>query len=142
MRQFFWKSNGHPHRRKSLVLSSESPLRFQRTLRRRYGFALLSVLLACVCVLIGKALFSLPPLLFFSLSLMLTVTYSGFRPALFALMLATILSDFFFIHPAYEFSMNGHVFRISLYYFIGMLITYLLLKRSGANHRNFLILPL
>lgn len=141
MKQHFWKPSGHPEREKSLPEAPDLRLPIRRTAKRRYVLALLSVLLACGCVAVGNALFSFPPLLFFGIALMVTATYSGFRPALLALALATLLSDFLFVHPAYEFSMNGMVLRISFYYFLGMLISYLTLKRSGANHRGFLLFP-
>jgi K+-sensing histidine kinase KdpD len=141
MRLYFWKSNGHRPGRKPTAAAASTPLRVQQEQKSRYGFAIFSVLMACGCVLVTRSLFSFPLLLFFVLALILTATYSGLRPALLALVLAILLSDFFFVHPAYELSLNGIVFRISLYYSAGVLLGYYLVKRSGARLRSYLLFP-
>ena len=129
----FWRSNGkHP----PAALSSPAPgsqhLVFQGVVPR-YGFALISVLLACVFVTLGNLLFSFPPLIFFAAAVATTLTLGGRTPGLFALVLATLLSDFFFIKPAFVFSLDWQVFRLSLFYLLGGLLSVFISKRLSSS---------
>ena len=142
MTQTSWQSNGHSPRRDPSPTKSRRLTRLRRNPAIRYVSAILIVLFAWAGVLICSALFSTPPFLLFALAIMLTAVLSGFRPGLLALALAILLSDFFFVHPTYELSMNGTVFRISLYYLAGMLLSYYVAKRASASHnKTFFVFP-
>lgn len=80
--------------------------------RARYGFAVIGVLLAHLLVALGNLLFSFPPLIFFAAAVAVTLTLAGLTPGLCALTLATLLSDFFFVRPAFAFSLDWRVFRL------------------------------
>ena len=96
-----------------------------------------SVLLAGVFVAAGDLLFAFPPLIFFAAAVAFTLTLAGAAPGLFALVMATLLSDFFFIRPRFVFSLDGQVFRLSLIYLsaglLSALISKLLSSRPAAS---------
>jgi K+-sensing histidine kinase KdpD len=96
------------------------------------------VLIAWGCVLLWNSLLSFPPFIFFALAVMAAVVYSGYRSGLVALVLSTLLSDFFFIHPTYEFSIDGSVLKLSLFYLLGGVLTLFIGKRLAARHRSFI----
>lgn len=94
----------------------------------RYGFAVVSVLLAGVFVAVGDLLFSLPPLIFFAAAVATALRLAGAAPGLCALVLATLLSDFFFVRPRLVFSLDWQVFRLSLIYLLAGLLSALISK--------------
>jgi K+-sensing histidine kinase KdpD len=96
---------------------------------RRYGLALTSVLLAYLFVTLGNLLFSFPPLIFFGAAVAFTFTVGGRAPGLFAFVLATLLSDFFFVKPTFVFSLDWRVFRLSVFYLLGGLLSVFISKR-------------
>lgn len=103
----------------------------------RYGFAVVSVLLAGVFVAAGDLLFAFPPLIFFAAAVAVTLTLAGAAPGLFALVLATLLSDFFFVRPRFVLSLDWQVFGLSLSYLLAglfsALISKLLSSRAAAS---------
>jgi hypothetical protein len=84
-----------------------------------YGLAVMSVLLAYLCVTLGNLVFSFPPLTFFVAAVAFTFTVRGRAPGLCAFVLATLLSDFFFVKPMLVFSLDWQVFRLSVFYLLG-----------------------
>lgn len=64
-------------------------------------------------------LFSFPPLIFFGAALAFSFTFGRHAPRFFALILATLLSDFFFVKPTFLCSPDGQVFRLSVFYLAG-----------------------
>ncbi len=101
----------------------------------RYGLAVTSVLLAYLFVTLGNLLFSFPPLIFFGAAVAFTFTFGGRAPGLCAFVLATLLSDFFFIKPTLVFSLDWQVFRLSAFYLLGGLLSVFLSKRLTAPPR-------
>ena len=103
----------------------------------RYGFAVVSVLLAGVFAAVGNLILTFPPLILFAAAVAVTLTLAGAAPGLFALVLATLLSDFFFVRPSFVFSLNREVFGLSLGYLLaGLLsafISKLLSSRAAAS---------
>jgi hypothetical protein len=133
----FWRSNGKPlPRGRPSPALRDRHIVFQG-LTARYGFAVISVLLAHLLVTLGNLLFSFPPLIFFAAAVAVTLTLAGRAPGLFALILATLLSDFFFVQPTFVFSLDWQVFRLSLIYLFGGLLSVFISKRlssmSAAN---------
>ncbi|HEY0100771.1 MAG TPA: hypothetical protein VGB76_17630 [Pyrinomonadaceae bacterium] len=112
----------------SLPTRSGQRLVFQGLLPR-YGLAAASVLLAYLIVTLGNLLFSFPPLIFFGAAVAFTFTVVGRAPGLFAFVLATLLSDFFFVKPTFVFSLDWQVFRLSVFYLLGGLLSVFISKR-------------
>jgi len=100
-----------------------------------YGLAVMSVLLAYLFVTLGKFLFSFPPLIFFGAAVAFTFTFSGRASGLFAFVLATLLSDFFFVKPTLVFSLDWQVFRLSAFYLLGGLLSVFISKRLTSPTR-------
>lgn len=127
--QQLWRSNG----RRPPELLSSPPRGAQRPMFQgmfhRYGLAVASVLLAYLFVTLGNLLFSFPPLIFFGAAVALTFTFGGRAPGLFAFVLATLLSDFFFVKPTFVFSLDWQVFRLSVFYLLGALLSVFISKR-------------
>jgi len=118
----FWRSNGRPlPRRRPSPAPRDRHVVFQG-LAARYGLAGITVLLAHLLVTLGNLLFSFPPLIFFAAAVAATLTLAGPAPGFFALLLATLLSDFFFVQPTFVFSLDRQVFRLSLFYLFGGLL--------------------
>ena len=127
--QQLWRANG---RRPLTGMASHTrgaqrPM-FQGTILR-CGLALTSVLLAYLFVILGDLLFSFPPLIFFGAAVAFTFTLGGRAPGLFAFVLATLLSDFFFVKPTFIFSLDWQVFRLSVFYLLGGLLSVFISKR-------------
>ena len=131
----YWRSNGKPPAR-AAAASGRRRILF-RGPGSRYGFAAAIVLLAYVFVLLGDLLLMFPPLILFAAAVAATFILAGPRPGLFALALATLLSDFFFVRPTLVFSLDWQVFRLSLLYLLGGLLSVffskLLSSRSAAS---------
>ena len=89
----------------------------------------MSVLLAYLFVTLGNLLFSLPPLIFFGAAVAFAFTFGGRVSGLFAFVLATLLSDFFFVKPTLVFSLDWQVFRLSVFYLLGGLLSVFISKR-------------
>jgi K+-sensing histidine kinase KdpD len=100
-----------------------------------YGLAAVSVLLAYLLVTLGKLLFSFPPLVFFGAAVAFTFTFGGRAHGLFALVLATLLSDFFFVKPTFVFSLDWQVFRLSVFYLLAGLLNVFISKRLNSPTR-------
>lgn len=94
-----------------------------------YGLAVASVLLAYLFVTLGNLLFSFPPLIFFGAAVAFSFTLGGRAPGFFALVLATLLSDFFFVKPTLLFSLDWQVFKLSVFYLVGGLLSVFISKR-------------
>ena len=104
-----------------------------RGLAARYGLAIITVLLAHLLVTLGSLLSLFPPLIFFAAAVAATLTLGGRAPGLLALVLATLLSDFFFIKPAFVFSLDWQVLRLSLLYLLGGLLSVFISKRLSST---------
>jgi hypothetical protein len=100
-----------------------------------YGLAVTSVLLAYLFVTLGNLLLSFPPLIFFGAAVAFTFTFSGRAPGLLAFVLATLLSDFFFVKPRFVFSLDWQVFRLSAFYLLGGLLCVFISKRLTSPTR-------
>jgi hypothetical protein len=134
--QKFWRSND---RRSPTGMSPPANggkrLVFQGMIFR-YALAVMSVLLAYLFVTLGNLLFSFPPLIFFGAAVAFTFTFGGRAPGLCAFVLATLLSDFFFVKPTLVFSLDWQVFRLSAFYLLGGLLSVFLSKRLITPPRS------
>ena len=111
-----WRSNGH-----------------HPPARGAYGLAATGVLVAYALVALGDLLFSFPPFIFFAAAVAAALTLWGRGPGLFALLLATLLSDFFFVEPAFVLSLDWQVFRLSLVYLLGGLLSVFISRRLAPR---------
>lgn len=98
-----------------------------------YGLATAGVLVAYPLVTLVDFLFSYPPFIFFAAAVAAAFTLAGRGPGLLALLLATTLSDFFFVEPTFVFSMDREVFRLSLVYLLGGLLSVFISRRLSAR---------
>jgi K+-sensing histidine kinase KdpD len=105
---------------------------FQRP-AARYGLAVITVLIAHSLVALGNLLVSSPPLILFAAAVAVTFTLAGRAAGLFALLLATLLSDFFFVRPTFVFSLDRQVFRLSLLYLLGALLSAFISRRLTST---------
>ena len=123
-------SNGHrPSRPQSVPAHAGRVISY----RGSYGLAVTGVLIAYLIVTLGDLLFSSPPFIFFGAAVALAFTLAGRGPGLFALLVATMLSDFFFVEPAFVFSLDRQVFRLSLVYLLGGLLSVFISHRLAAR---------
>ena len=84
-------------------------------------------------VALGGRLLSFPPFIFFAAALAAALTLCGRGPGLFALLAATLLSDFFFVEPAFVFSTERQVFRLSLVYLLGGVLSVFISRRLSSR---------
>ncbi|WP_373530564.1 PAS domain S-box protein [Nostoc sp.] len=105
---------------------------------RRYGVTVLIVALALGLMLaidpwLGMS--KTPFLLFFS-AVMVSAWYGGFKSGLLAIFLSGLLSDYFFILPAYDLSFDfSNVVRIGLFTLQGLLFSILCLKNTRLHQQ-------
>jgi hypothetical protein len=130
--QHFRRSNGsHPPSGMSSA-KHDGRRRVFRAITSGYGLAVVSVLLAYLFVTSGNFLFRFPPLIFFGAAVAFTFTFAGRAPGLLAFILSTLLSDFFFVKPTFTFSLDWQVFRLSVFYLLGGLLSVFISKRSTS----------
>jgi C4-dicarboxylate-specific signal transduction histidine kinase len=77
-----------------------------RSLFRRSGFAVLFVIVAFVPTLLLQRLFPYPFLFLFFGAVMASAWFGGTVAGLFAVLLSTVLVEYFFVPPAYSFSIS------------------------------------
>jgi K+-sensing histidine kinase KdpD len=78
-----------------------------RTVMRRYGIAFLFVALALVLTLPLQHLFVHPFLFLFFAAVMASGWYGSTGPGLLAVLLSTVVIDYFFVQPLYSFAVNA-----------------------------------
>lgn len=125
-----WRSNGHrpPRRRSHPALAGR-----RLSSLKLYGLAAAGVLVAYTLVTLFDVMLSSPPFIFFAAAVAVAFTLAGRGPGLLALLLATTLSDFFFVEPTFVFSLDGQVFRLSLVYLLGGLLSGFISRRLSAR---------
>jgi hypothetical protein len=124
-----WRSNGRRPTTGKLSSARHARRSGFQGLIPRHGLAVASVLLAYLFVTLGHLLFSFPPLIFFGAAVTFSFTFGGRAPGVFAFVLATLMSDFFFVKPTFVFSLDWQVFRLSLFYLAGGLLSVFISKR-------------
>jgi hypothetical protein len=77
------------------------------TVLRRYGFAFVFVALALVISLPLERLFAHPFLFLFFAAVMASGWYGGTGPGLMAVLVSTLVVDYFFLPPLYSFAVNA-----------------------------------
>ena len=124
----FGRSNGHRPPRQGSAGAGRAFV-----FRGSYGLAAAGVLVSFALVALGDYLLSITPFIFLAAAVALAFTLSGRGPGLFALLLATLLSDFFFVEPAFVFSLDWQVFRLSLVYLLGGLLSVIISRRPSSR---------
>jgi hypothetical protein len=127
--QKLWRSNGRRPQTGTLSPARRARRPGFQGMISGYGLAVASVLLAYLFVTLGHLLFTFPPLIFFGAAVAFTFTVGGRAPGFSALVLATLLSDFFFVKPTFVFSLDWQVFRLSVFYLSGGLLSVFISKR-------------
>lgn len=127
--QKLWRSNGRRPPAGKLPPTRRARRPGVQGVIRVYGLAVASVLLAYLFVTLGNLLFTFPPLIFFGAAVAFSFTLGGRAAGLFACVLATLMSDFFFVKPTFIFSLDWQVFRLSLLYLVGGLLSVFISKR-------------
>jgi K+-sensing histidine kinase KdpD len=133
--QKLWRSNGRRPPTVKLSPTRRARRPVVRGIIPRYGIAVASTLLAYLFVTLGNLLFSFPPLIFFGAAVAFSFTLGGRAPGFFALVLATLLSDFFFVKPTFLFSLDWQVFRLSIFYLVGGLLSLFISKHLTSQTR-------
>lgn len=112
-------------------LRGEPPRRFHRRYRpsaaSRYALAFLATLLAAAIVGAIDLAFSFPPFLVFALAAGVIWLFCGAGPALLSIALAALGSDYFFLQPRYELSLDFATAQLA-----GIYMVCALLARAGA----------
>jgi K+-sensing histidine kinase KdpD len=90
------------HRQRSIFVSTGGD-----DLIRRYGIAAVFVAAAFVCTLPLRGLFPYPFLFLFFAAVMATAWLGGIASGFFAVLLSTLVVDYFFVPPFYSFAINA-----------------------------------
>ena len=81
--------------------------RLAKSLMRRYGLALFFVAVALATTLLLQHLFPYPFLFLFFAAVMTSAWFGGTAPGLFAVLISTLVVDYFFISPFYSFAVKA-----------------------------------
>lgn len=100
-----------------------------RWMRARYELSALGVALACVVAAAGELAFSHPPLILLAAAVAVASSAFGLGPGLFALAVATLAGDLFFVHPKNVFSFDQRSLGLGFYYALAGLTSYLYTER-------------
>jgi len=106
---------------------------------RRYGVAVLAVAIAVVLkLLLAPLIQEESPFLLFFLPIVVSAWYGGWGPGLLATALATLSSDFFFIAPAYSFTITSlsRGLRLVLFVIEGLSVSWLSAVLRAAKQRS------
>ncbi|WP_414575450.1 PAS domain S-box protein [Anabaena sp. CCY 9402-a] len=105
----------------------------------RFSIAVLTVVLALALMLILDPwieMSSTPFILFFS-AVILSAWYGGGNPGLLAIGLSALLSNYFFLHPQYELSLDiVNAVKLGLFILQGLLFTTLCVALKDAKRRD------
>ena len=101
--------------------------------RARYELSALGVALACVLAAAVELTFSHPPLVLLAAAVAVASSAFGLGPGLFALAVATLASDLFFVHPKNEFSFDQRSLGLGFCYTLAGLISYVYARQRQRN---------
>jgi len=105
---------------------------------RRYGVAVLTVTVALLLkLLLAPLIAQESPFLLFLPAVMVSTWYGGLGPGLLATVIAALISDYFFLGPAYSVLGNrpGQTLELGLFVFEGVLVSLLISALQAAKHR-------
>lgn len=74
---------------------------------RRYGIALLFVAAAFICTVLVQRFFQYPFLFLFFAAVMASAWFGGTAPGLFAVLVSTLIADYFFLPPLHTFVIDS-----------------------------------
>lgn len=108
------RSNGRPHshpwlERPQVARSQHFPI-------RKYLFALLATGSAVAAIAVIDLTLSFPPFVLFAMAAGLSWRLGGSGPGMSSVVLATLASDFLFVEPRYELSLDFTVARLAVIY--------------------------
>jgi len=89
----------------------------------RYASAIAVVAGATLLVALVRAALGYPPFLLLAGAVCIDAVFLGIGPAICALVLATVASDFFFIEPTFAFSFDREVWTLSILYSFGAIVS-------------------
>jgi K+-sensing histidine kinase KdpD len=102
-------------KRPNVKVVIHAPSDKQSTPRRHpYVTAVLVVAVASLSVFVARWLFDFPPMILFAVAVAFCFQVLGIRSGLFALLLAVLTADFFFVEPL--LTLTRHSFILGLYY--------------------------
>lgn len=101
-------------------------------LTRRYGVAFICVAAALVSSLVLQRLFPYPFLFLFFAAVMVSAWFGGTAPGLFAVLLSTILVDYFFVPPLHSFAINTS----DIGYFLAFIVCALAASWASSSKRK------
>ena len=110
-----WQKNGWPESIPNRLMGSSWSV--------RYASAIAVVASATLLVALVRAALGYPPFLLLAGAVCIDAVFLGIGPAICALILATVASDFFFIEPTFAFSLNREVWRLSVLYCFGAIVS-------------------
>jgi K+-sensing histidine kinase KdpD len=125
MKRRLISSSDSTRRRAPLRPIGSAPPLTARWMRARYEFSALGVALACVVAAAGELAFSRPPLILLAAAVAVASSVFGLGPGLFALAVATLAGDLFFVHPKNVLSFDQRSLGLGCYYGIAGLVSYL-----------------
>ena len=99
---------------------------------RRYGMALLCVAAALVSSLLLQHFFAYPFLFLFFAAVMVSAWFGGTAPGFFAVLLSTILVDYFFVPPLHSFAINTS----DIAYFFAFVVCALAASWASSSQRK------
>jgi C4-dicarboxylate-specific signal transduction histidine kinase len=91
----------------TLHLAADQRSRRARFVIRGYGIALLFSAMALACTLPLKGFFPYPFLFLFFAAVMASAWFGGTGPGIFAVLLSTIATDYYFVPPLRSFAINA-----------------------------------
>ena len=99
---------------------------------RRYGIALISVAAALISSLLLQRLFPYPFLFLFFAAVMASAWFGGTAPGLFAVLLSTVIVDYFFVPPLHSFAVNNS----DIAYFLAFIVCALAASWASSSKRK------
>jgi two-component system sensor histidine kinase KdpD len=131
MLQHFGPSNGN--RRVQPPLRHVSTLQRTGSWRLRYLFAVAATSASAGAIAAVDLTLSFPLFVLFVAAVGLTWLFAGLGPAVCALVMSTLASDFLVIEPRYELSLNGTVLRLAAVHSAGALVSRAVPARVAAG---------
>lgn len=104
----------------------------QRIAIRRYGIALLFVAVAFVSTLLLQRFFPYPFLFVFFAAVMASAWFGGSKPGFLAVLISTLLVDYFFVPPFHTFAVDAS----DVAYFVAFIVCAVVASWVSSSMRN------
>lgn len=126
-------SHSNGRRRTQPPPERNSALRHTGRWWRRYLLAVASASTSAGAIAVVDLTLSFPPFVLFVAAVGFTWLFAGSGPAVCALVLSTLASDYFFVEPRYELSLNGTVFWLAAVYSTGAVVSRVVAVRAAGR---------